>query len=244
MNFLYLDEKKLDRHIYRIMKQEHVYSLFADRQNVLTQPHGWKDKFENFQLSIGGKLGGEEFDYAFKHDFVGQCWTQHSLSEAMWGIYASDPEQRYLRIRSTPRKLLSGLIDEHSDMPQDTCFIGAVEYKTEKDLKSFAKNSGHLDVSPTRLARSLLLKRRAFKHEKEVRLIYFGEANQCDDNGLYRYRINPHEMITQIMADPNRDRNYWAADHTAIKERTGFLSEIKRSKMYDPPDWDAPAYVR
>jgi hypothetical protein len=216
--------------------------MFRNSQNVLTQPHRWKDKFENFQLSIGGKLDGEKFDYGFKHDFVGQCWTRHNLSEAMWGIYANDPEQRYLRIRSTPRKLLSGLIAAHPEMPQDTCFIGAVDYKRDADLKSYAENTGRLIVSPARLAGSLLLKRHAFRHESEIRLIFFGDAAKYDANGLYRYNIDPHEMITQLMADPNRDRGNWEADRVAIKAATGFQGEIKRSKMYDPPDWNLPEY--
>lgn len=50
-------------------------------------------------------------------------------------------------------------------------------------------------------------------------------------------------MITQIMADPNRDRRDWCAEKAAIRATTGFTGEIKRSKIYDPPDWDAPTYV-
>jgi hypothetical protein len=127
-NFLNLGEAELDQHVYRIMPQDFVIALFAERKNVLSQVHNWKDKFENFQLKLGGILNGGRFEFGFKDDFVGQCWTTDSLSEAMWGIYANDPAARYLRIRSTPRKLLSGLQAAHPAMPQDTCFIGKVEY--------------------------------------------------------------------------------------------------------------------
>lgn len=142
MNFLNLDDKELDQHIYRIMPQEYVFTLFSDSQNVLSKISNWKDKFENFQLNLGGTLDGERFDYGFKDDFVGQCWTRHSLSEAMWGIYANDPSKRYLRIRSTPRKLLTSLAAAHPRMPQDTCFVGAVSYETEPVLKEYLANNG------------------------------------------------------------------------------------------------------
>jgi len=222
--YLGLSDGMLDQCIYRIMRQEHVVALFANRQNILSQIHNWKDKFENFQLRLGGVLNGERFEYGFRDDFVGQCWTRESLSEAMWGIYANDANTRFVRIRSTPRKLLSALIAAHPEMPQDTCFIGKVEYKREAELEAFARNSGRLDVRARRVAESLLLKRRAFEHESEVRLLYFGDAKQYDANGLYRYPIDPQVMITQLMADPNRDRANWLAD----KAEASSADEIHR----------------
>jgi hypothetical protein len=206
VNFLNLSESELDKHVYRIMKHDYVIALFTQRKNVLSQVHNWKDKFENFQMKLGGVLDGEKFQYGFKDDFVGQCWTNDSLSEAMWGIYANDSNTRYLRVRSTPRKLLDALIQAHPKMPQDTCFVGKVEYKHEIELKALMQNGGELNLTATSLAKALLLKRRAFKHESEVRLLYFGEAGDYDQRGLYQYDVDPHQMITQIMADPNRDR--------------------------------------
>jgi len=241
--FLNLGEAELDQHVYRIMPQDFVVALFAERKNVLSQVHNWKDKFENFQLKLGGILNGESFEFGFKDDFVGQCWTTDSLSEAMWSIYANDPTARYLRIRSTPRKLLSGLQAAHPAMPQDTCFIGKVEYKRETELKAYAENGGQLDLGARRFAEALLLKRHAFRHESEVRLLYFGDAATFDDKGLCRYEVDPHVMITQIMADPNRDRANWLTDKAAIAKATGFAGEIKRSKIYDAPEWNLPKFV-
>lgn len=242
-NFLNLGEAELDQHVYRIMPQDFVIALFAERKNVLSQVHNWKDKFENFQLKLGGILNGERFEFGFKDDFVGQCWTTDSLSEAMWGIYANDPAARHLRIRSTPRKLLSGLQAAHPAMPQDTCFIGKVKYKRENELKAYAENGGQLDLGARRFAEALLLKRHAFRHESEVRLLYFGDAATFDDKGLYRYEVDPHAMITQIMADPNRDRANWLTDKAAIAKATGFAGEIKRSKIYDAPERDLPKFT-
>lgn len=241
-NFLNLADAELDQHIYRIMRESFVLSLFADRTNVLSQVHNWKDKFENFQLKLGGRLNGEPFEYGFRNDFVGQCWTRENLSEAMWGIYANDPKVRFLRIRSTPRKVLAALVAAHPAMPQDNCFVGMVQYKREGELRIYAQSGGQLELSPQRFASNLLLKRRAFKHEGEVRLLFFGDAKSYDAAGLYRYPVDPHAMITQIMADPNRDRAQWAADRAALQKATGFAGSIKRSKIYDPPDWTAPEF--
>ena len=147
----------------------------------------------------------------------------------------------YLRVRSTPRKLLTALAEAHQVGSQDICFIGKVQYKKEEELEAYVKSSKRLEIAPRDLAGSLLLKRRAFEHENEVRLIYFGTAISYI-NGLYGYTVDPHTMVTQIMADPNRDRKNWAHDKAAIKAATGFNGEIKRSKIYDPPDWQLPSY--
>lgn len=50
-------------------------------------------------------------------------------------------------------------------------------------------------------------------------------------------------MITQIMADPNRDRSEWIKDKANIIGVTGFTGEVKRSKIYDPPNWPQPKYT-
>lgn len=241
-HFLGLSEDELDQHIYRIMPQNYVIALFTERKNVLSQVHNWKDKFENFQLKLGGFLNGVPFDYGFRHDFVGQCWTRDCLSEAMWGIYASDPTVQYLRIRSTPRKLLTALAASHPQMSQETCFIGAVEYKSTAQLKAYAQRGGQLNLEVKGFAESLLLKRRAFVHESEVRLLYFGNAKEYDNNGLYRYPVDPHAMITQIMADPIRNRANWLKEKATLEQTTGFTGEIKRSKIYDPPKWAVPTF--
>ena len=241
-NFLNILDSQLDSHIYRIMKQEYVFKMFADNQNVLSQPHNWKDKFENFLLSSTMTLDGKNTTYGFKNDWIGQCWTSDGFSEAMWGIYANDSDQRYLRIRSTPRKLLTGLEAAHPAMPQDTCFLAKVKYKTEKFLKEFVNNNGCLELSQKRFADSLSLKRRAFRHENEVRLLFLGDSKNYDCKGLYIYSVDPHNMITQIMADPNIKPNCWKNEKAKIMLATGFKGEIKRSKTYDPPDWGSATY--
>lgn len=115
--------------------------------------------------------------------------------------------------------------------------------KREAQFRDSAQISGRLDLSPQRFASHLLLKRRAFKHEGEVRLLYFGDAKDYGAAGLYRHAVDPHAMITQIMADPDRDRVSWTVDKAALQLATGFTGSIKRSKIYDPPEWTAPDFT-
>ena len=142
------------------MPQEYVFSLFSDRQNVLSRIHNWKDKFENFQLKLGGTLDGKRFDFAFCDAFVGQCWTQDAYSEAMWGIYANDISKRFLRIRSTPRKLLGALAAAHPTMPQHiNSLMGKRNNQVKGHLGLFVEFELHprSGYSPDRLSTVLVI---------------------------------------------------------------------------------------
>ena len=70
---LYLTENELDQPVYRIMREDYVISLFADRENVLSKIHKWRDKFEGFQLKLASY--GDDESNSFTNRFVGQCWT-------------------------------------------------------------------------------------------------------------------------------------------------------------------------
>lgn len=230
-------DANLDRPIYRIMPQQHAISLFQDRQNVMSKLVNWKDKFENFLMNCGHEVDGVKHDNTTKEQMVAQCWTQERFSEAMWGIYASDPTERFLRIRSTPRKLLSALVQAAPYNAQALCRIGRVEYKSISQIKSYYEDKKSSEVNMTLLFQSLLLKRKTFRHEREVRLMHCAMFGNLDDKGLFRHNIDPHTMITQIMADPNRGRLKWSKEKKQIRLTTGFCGEIKRSKIYDAPDW-------
>lgn len=226
-----------DQHIYRIMKQEHVLALFNTNKNVMSKFGNWKDGFENFLMKCGHEVDGVKCDNTVREKMVAQCWTTEKFSEAMWGIYANDKGARFLRVRSTPRKLLDGLKKAHPRLCNELCCIGKVTYKSTSDLKSYYDSNKSAEVTTEMLLRSLLLKRKSFKHEREVRLIYCGIFKQYDSSGLHRYDVDPHSMVTQIMADPNRNPRNWENDRDKIMSTTGYTGEIKRSKIYDAPNW-------
>jgi hypothetical protein len=84
------------------------------------------------------------------------------------------------------------------------------------------------------LFRSLLVKRKAFFHENEVRALYQElDDDACDD--LYKYAIDPHSLIDQIMIDPRRSDSEFKVLKNIIRKTTGFKEEIKRSLLYTLP---------
>lgn len=126
----------------------------------------------------------------------------------------------------------------------DEVFIGRVQYLPERKLEIFAKGILRSDggfLSTRLFAKTLLIKRPAFRHEKEVRLIFRPHHGSKGTEDLFRYSIDPNELIDQIMIDPRMDEEAANNAKNQIRLRTDFSGEIKRSMLYGPPPkWIIP----
>jgi hypothetical protein len=205
--------------VYRIVSIERLYELFESRKNVLVSPSMWEDPFENFILK------GQSVS---RRGWFGQCWTRQKSSDAMWRIYSSD--SKGIRLRSTPERLLASLGESAT---RGRAFIGTVRYLAKRPLMHFAQKavaSGTL-TGAAEAARTLLVKRPAFRHESEVRLLYRGDIS----DKLFKYLIDPHALFDQLMLDPRLSPVEFETTRATIRARTGYAGSIKRSLLYAPP---------
>jgi hypothetical protein len=233
-NYLNLDEREKDRRVYRILSIERLYQMFGRCENVLVRPSRWDDPFENFVLNSQARLpDGTMVRFGFNNDFYGQCWTLHTASDAMWRIYSRDSEG--VRIRTSVRKLADSLSAGPGDWAHVQAFIGRVRYLRNNELLHFANTVFSLGLDAAALASTLLVKRKAFVHEREIRLLYF-EKKDSGARDLFPYTINPHGMIEQIMIDPRLPKQRAAALKREIRKKTGFAGPIVRSLLYAPPE--------
>ena len=231
-NYLNLRDGDKDRYVYRIIPVKRHYDLFTKRENVLVRPARWEDPFENFILNSKARLpDGEIVQFSFNNDFYGQCWTLLTTSDAMWRIYS--PGAQSVRIRTTVRKLVDSLSTALGEWANVQVFIGKVHYLTDKQLLSFADNVFAHGLNPVALAETLLVKRKAFVHEKEVRLLYFEKSNRSAED-LFHYDVNPNALVDQIMIDPHLSKDDADDLKEKIKDETGFTGTIKRSLLYAP----------
>jgi len=235
-NYIGIPQAMRSRHIYRIISVERLFELFKNRQNVLTKPQKWEDPFENFILRARIKLQtGQLAQFTFHDQFYGQCWTLQKASDAIWRIYS--PNGNAVRIRSTIRTVAESLSSSLGEYAQIQAFIGKVRYLPSKQLRSFASNwfPGRNGLRARASAETLLIKRPAFKHEHEVRLLYFqhNAANTVGD--LHWYKVNPHTFIDQIMIDPRMPELDVNTLTKRIQEETGFRGPILRSLLYAAP---------
>lgn len=233
-NVIGIDDERLDRSIYRIMPVKYLYSLFAQRKNVLVRPKKWDDPFENFMLRSKLLLPtGEQASLAFHDDFYGQCWSTTSQSEALWRLYSSDKTS--IRIRTTPRKLFAGLCEHLNEWAHVSAFVGKVRYFSKAKLLTHAQQVfADIDIPKGKdFAQTLLFKRAAFKHESEVRLLYFERKKLTTDT--FSYPVTPEDIVEDIRLDPRLSEDEAVALRKEIKNKTGFKGTVKKSDLYDPP---------
>lgn len=235
-NYIEIPQAMRSRHIYRIVSVERLFELFKKRQNVLTKPRKWDDPFENFILRARIRLQtGQLAQFSFHDQFYGQCWTLQTASDAMWRIYS--PDRNAVRIRSTIRAVAESLSSILGDYAQIQAFIGKVRYLPSQRLTAFASGwfPGMHAIGARVSADTLLVKRPAFRHEREVRLLYFQHSAADTTGDLYWYNVIPHAFIDQIMIDPRMPEPEVNALKDKIHEKTGFRGPILRSLLYAAP---------
>ena len=109
---------------------------------------------------------------------------------------------------------------------------------------SFANSVIREPLNPSDFARTLLVKRPAFRHEREVRLLFFADRAQASDLGMVRYVVDPHAMVDQMMTDPRLTRRDAAEFVSTIRQKNGIqransalvaLRRTGRSKLSRQP---------
>lgn len=231
---LNLQRREVTTFIYRIIPKDRLLELFQNQENVLPAPWRWQDPFENFVLKSPARVAGQLGTFSFHDDFYGQCWTLHKASDAMWRIYS--PNREAVRIRTTIDKLAKGLATTLGKWAHVQSYIGKVDYLSESKLKKFARTIFKDGLEPIACARSLLIKRTAFVHEREVRLLHLEKDSIKHPDGLYRYPIDPHSLIDQLMVDPRLPKASALKFADEIRATTNFQGDVKRSLLYAPPE--------
>jgi hypothetical protein len=247
-NLIFLTEADLDKPIYRIFNFERLLEIFKEQKLTLVKPKLWDDPFENFILnSIGVMSDGREFTNDLRDKFYGQCWSLTKESDAMWRIYSPDKDS--VKVKTTIRKLFTPLFDiggHHTKMNgivyNLSTFVGKVKYETTKNLTNMLKDEDRmkgklLDQSGHGQASTFYFKRKAFKHENEIRIMFNSNHNQLSD--IFRYSINPYELFEQIVFDPRMsidDFNF----HKQELKNIGFKNSVIQSGLYKIKQFKIP----
>ena len=175
----------------------------------------------------------------FRDNFYGQCWSLTKESDAMWRIYS--PNKDGVKVKTTIRKLFTPLFQvggEHyktnGTVFNLSSFVGKVKYADSKTLIAMLQDkermSGKIfDQSGWGLASSFFYKRVAFKHEKEIRLIYnSGGENHLD---TVKFDINPKVLFDEIVFDPRMTENLYQEQKNKVID-SGFDKKIIQSGLY------------
>lgn len=231
-NYINIDAAQRGKKIYRIMTVERLLEMFETSTNVLVKPSLWDDPFENFLFNTPIlRKDGEEYVSVLRDRAYGQCWSLNVESDAMWRIYA--PGKNGVKIQTTVTNLYSSLYRSVSEYPKMSCYIGKVDYHSKNRLTALAKeargNGKNMNGSYYQ-AKSLLMKRVAFKHEEEVRLIYLDPKNRTEHK-IHPYHFDPLLYVKTMTFDPRMNESLYRVYKKHI-ESLGFSGRIIQSGLY------------
>lgn len=180
-----------------------------------------------------------------------QSWSFLDESDAMWRIYSLNPENTEhaehkpaIRISSTAEQLYE---DCKANNPTSCTYFGRVRYLDQEELQSkILENPLGGPYLPRveneyleKVADSLLLKRIAFTHEAEARLILIKRLKEQKPKGEptekhHSYRSDITSWASSIILDPR------LSDDTANYQRNllvelGYKGPISQSALYGKP---------
>ncbi|RRJ90516.1 hypothetical protein [Flavobacterium macacae] len=251
-NLINLQKGDLDKNIYRIYQLDRFIDLLTNKTNVLVRTSLWEDPFENFILNSTGKLpSGQLFTISSRDKYFGQCWSLKKESDAMWRIYSQHIKDEKsgdlitgnigVKVKSNIGKIFEPLFNSQKSAinPKNglpyilNSFIGKVEYKRKNDLIGLlSQNVSNIifDQSGKGQASTLMLKRLAFTHEREVRIVH--SYDDCDESDkIYSYQIDPNHCFDEIVVDPRIPKQEYLKIKNLIR-KAGYKNRIIQSGLY------------
>lgn len=260
-NLINLREEDLNKSIYRIYSYNYFIKMLENSNNVLVKTKLWEDPFENFILNSTGKLPtGELFTIGSRDKYFGQCWSLKKESDAMWRIYSQHLKDKKtdeiiidsigIKVKSTIKKVFEPLhsIQNNQILPSNkkpynlNSFLGKVIYKKKKELLDLFKNDLDniiYDQLGKNQASTLMLKRIAFSHEKEVRIIYYSDKSN-DNQNIFSYEIDPNIMFEEIVIDPRISKELFEKIKVNLVKH-GYKNKIIQSGLYKIEDFQFTA---
>ena len=202
-----LNGLNLDTPIYKFIQYKYLPTLIQVRLYI-NKISSWEDVYENFLFKESFELEDQTSIDAkdLTSGIFGQSWTSEDETDAMWRIYSDvdseDIGNCAVRVKTTARKLFDAIYT--NDKCMETTYIGKVDYKLPNELDNWVRNlyltAGTLNRS---LVDSLFIKRTAFSHENEVRIIInFGsEAKECKRDHI-TFPIHVETFIDELLIDP------------------------------------------
>jgi hypothetical protein len=246
------DVHSLDAPIFRIYPIDRFEKLLQTHRDALVSPCKWDDKFENFALAHtvvdmgNGEFASLEDEAA---EWYAQCWSLYAETDGLWRAYCPSPTANLgVQVRSTICKVFANLKQFAMPAPRLRCFVGKVEYWTEDKIEHYMRKHTFEEIAlgadGVEFARLLCVKRKAFAHEKEVRILYrdappsirrgFACAQKdCSKSGVMELPIDPG-IFEEVVVDP-RLSELEAGAALCRLQKAGWKGAMRQSSLYAKP---------
>ena len=175
--------------LYRIIDFHYAVQIFEKGELFFSHPSKWEDPYETRLI------------HRESHKVFSQCWCSNGVSDAMWRIYS--PNHLGIRIGTSTKKLRAAL-EKGIKGSSKKLRMDDVSYMSQHALNMKSKSirdelNGNFDID--RSIDLLFMKREAYEHESEYRVVLIDEQPPEEDGGI-SVSINPRQVIDSILIDP------------------------------------------
>ncbi|MFP8780782.1 DUF2971 domain-containing protein [Hydrogenophaga sp. RWCD_12] len=207
--------------LYRILSFDRAVQIFEKGELHFAHPSTWEDPYE------------VRLKHNQSHQLFGQCWCTKGVSDAMWRIYS--PNHLGVRISTSTavlRRQLASVAKERGYALRMEPVQYASQYKINKEFVAL-RDDLQRQFSASRAMDALFLKREAFDHESEYRvLLNVPEANRKMGREGLKIPINAHRLIDSVLLDPRAPDELVAAFTYYLQQKIGFKKRVARSVLY------------
>ena len=218
--------------LYRYISLSQFLSFVETKQSSLSRIKDWPDTWEVPEAKLPTQSDDGPLRYSLwnhHESMFGQCWSLHEESDAMWRIYSSHNEGVVIQTSVKQFRLL-----------QDIKY-GALGPVTYYDNLKMALDQIYAHPRRGEYERftGAFLKRRAFEHEKEVRLVTEDDPDCLvrtppHEASRFNVDLDPLEFIEGITVDPRADDRYVEMLQKYC-ERARFTIKPIKSILYGNP---------
>lgn len=224
--------------VFRIIPFEYLIDMILNKYLWISPVSSWEDVYENFLAKVKFKFQGSPISLKeYIPCFFGQCWSLQNSSDAMWRIYSSD--LKGVRITTRIDKLIESSKEEldYEDFSTEIRLIGKVNYLNEQSIRTSIEKLSFSDLGPQIMRESFFIKRLAFEHESEIRLVIQKTVKENEEylRSHLKLNIEPNDFIDEIQFDPRITQNVFKNYETIIRN-LGFKNKISKSSLYSFDD--------
>ena len=228
-------------YVYKFIKLKHLEPLIKNQKLRIDRISNWDDPYENFFLKSNFYTYADFYKKVVKvytesiiNHTYGQSWTLIEESDAMWRIYSNKEniEETAIRIKIKADNLFGIVYTEDNCMATTSMHI--VKYKTDDEItKWFSSFKEDINNNfPKYAEESLHIKRKAFEHEQEVRIIISTDS-QSKESEFLEFNIPNLDIIEEFILDPRlKEENVEEITQQLCKLGVD-RNKIKKSKLYD-----------
>ena len=227
-----IDKKILEKPIFRIDQINRLYEILDKKELTFVRPSKWSDPLENIVFNALLTRSGKPYSHNGKKRIYAQCWTIEPDSYALWNIYTKGG----FGVRMATR---FPCLHDTGRTNAGEFYYGKVEYWYKKELDALPKNKAMLKGLASRRIttqhiKTLLIKRKSYLYEKEIRLFSVPHRSMVDiyDDDLVRVKIRPKEFFTSFLFDPRLSYKEFLKHKNRLVGEYGFRkTQIKHSTL-------------